>query len=99
MKYFTPQRYIALQDFRSNATMDAADADWEQAVHDYNAYLEGIMSKLPLAIRQFVGGCYLHDAKVLSMGCQGNDFVMVLQDDAPPNGLIMIRFNLASDPA
>lgn len=98
MKYFTPMRYIALQDFRGDARMDAADAVWEQASHDYNTYLERIMPTLPHGLRQFVDGCYLHDASVLSMGRQGNDFVMVLQEDAPPNGLLMIRFMLSGDP-
>ena len=30
MKYFTPERYIALQDFSSDDAMDAADAEWDQ---------------------------------------------------------------------
>lgn len=98
MKYFTPERYVALQDFSSATAMDAADAAWEEAVNRYDAYLQQILPALPPSLRLFVEGYYLHDAAVLSMGFQNNDFVAVLQEDAPPNGLLMIRFTLAGAP-
>jgi hypothetical protein len=47
MKYFTPQRYLALQDLSSDAALNAADADWEAAVDQYDAYLQAVLPRLP----------------------------------------------------
>jgi hypothetical protein len=38
MKYFTRQRYLALQE-RGEDAMDAADAAWGEAVERYEAHL------------------------------------------------------------
>jgi hypothetical protein len=98
MKYFTPERYVALQDFSCDEAMDAADAAWDEAARGYDAYLQQVLPGLTPSVRQFVEGYYLHDAAVLSMGREGLDFVMELQDDAPPNGLLLVRFTLAGEP-
>jgi hypothetical protein len=98
MKYFTPDRYLALQDFSGDAAMDAADAAWEEASKRYDAYLQRVLPDLAPAIRQFAERYYLHDAVVLGMGCEDNFFIVVLQDDAPPNSLLMVRFVLAAKP-
>jgi hypothetical protein len=55
MKYFTPQRYLALQNFAPKA-MDAADADWEQAVEQYEAYLQTVLPGLPDSVRKLLDG-------------------------------------------
>jgi hypothetical protein len=98
MKYFTGERYIALQDFTNDAALDGADAAWEEAVAHYDAYLQHVLPILPPEVRQFVEEYYLHDAAILSMGRQGDDFVMVVQPDEPPHSLLTLRFILAGDP-
>jgi hypothetical protein len=98
MKYFTRERYVALQDFSTDAAMDAADAAWEEAANRYDAYLQQIGPALPPSVRRLVEDFYLHDAAVVSMGMQGDDFVLVLQEDAPPNGLLLLRFSLVGEP-
>ncbi len=98
MKYFTADRYVALQDFSGDAAMDAADAVWDEAVDRYEAHLQTIRPKLPSAILQLLGGYYLHDASALSMGREGNAFVVVLQLDPPPNDLLTIAYELTSEP-
>jgi hypothetical protein len=97
MKYFTRERYLALQNFEE-AAMDAADADWEEAVERYDAYLQSIRPELPESVRQLLEGFYLHDARVLSMGQRGETFVISLQLDVPPNELVTITYTLAGPP-
>jgi hypothetical protein len=98
MNFFTPPRYVALQDCSSDAAMDAADAEWQEAVRRYDAHLEALWPDLPPSVRQLVEGFYLHDAAVLSMGRQGDSFVVELQLDVPPHELLTISFDLAGEP-
>jgi hypothetical protein len=97
MKYFTPERYIRLQD-REPAAMDAADAVWESISQRYDAYLQTILPDLPPSVRRLLDGYYLHDAEVLSAGRQGDAFLLLLQLDAPPNELLSITYTLTADP-
>ena len=97
MKYFTWQRFLDLQDF-DRADMDAADAEWEAAVEQYEAYLQTIRANLLESVRQLLDGFWYHDARVLSMGHRGDLFTMTLQLDAPPNELLTITYQLAGPP-
>lgn len=94
MKYFTRERYLRLQNSEEGA-LDAADAEWDDAVARYDAYLQSIRLEMSEPIRQLVDGFYLHDAHVLSMGQRGDTFVISLQLDVPPNDLLTITYTLA----
>ena len=50
MNYFTHQRYLALQDLEE-AAMEAADANWEDAVNAYDDYLQTIRPELPECVK------------------------------------------------
>jgi hypothetical protein len=63
MKYFTPQRFLRLQDVRD----DAAIAEWERAVREYASSLAGVLPQLPPPLRRLLKEPPLHDADVLSM--------------------------------
>ena len=41
--------------------MDLADAVWEQAVQQYDGYLDSIRSTLPRSVLHLLEGFYLHD--------------------------------------
>lgn len=97
MKYFTRERYLALQNSHEEA-LDAADVDWEQAVDHYQAYLQTIRPEMPETVRQLIDGYYLHDARVLSMGQRGERFIISLLLDCPPNDLLTITYMLAGPP-
>jgi len=97
MKYFTRERYLAMQDC-TEAAMDAADADWENAVERYDAYLQTIRAEMPECVRQLLDGFYLHDARVLSMGQRGDRFDISVQLDVPPNDLLHITYALTGSP-
>jgi hypothetical protein len=94
MKYFTRDRYLAMQNEQDEA-MDAADADWEAAAGAYDAQLQTIRPAMPESGRQLLDGFYLHDARVLSMGQRGDSFVISLQLNVPPNDLLTITYRLA----
>jgi hypothetical protein len=97
MKYFTPERYLAFGDF-DNTAMDAADADWENAIDRYEAYLQTIRPDMPEPVRQLEDGFCFHDARVLSMGRRDETFLISLQLDTPPNELVTITYTLAGAP-
>src|SRR5262249_23781502 len=97
MKYFTRQRYIAMQDSDDEAVR-RSDEDWEAAVDRYDAYLRSIRPQLPEAVRPLVDGFYLHDASVLSVGQRGDRFVITLRLDVPPNEVLTIVYHLAGPP-
>jgi hypothetical protein len=97
MRFFTPQRYVALQA-PGKAEMDAADADWENAVERYESLVQTLRPHLPEPVRRLLDGYYLHDADVLSIGRQGEHFVLQLQLDVPPHELLTLRYDLAADP-
>jgi hypothetical protein len=97
MKYFTPELYIRIQDCEPEA-MDTADAAWTDASERYDDYLQTVLPELPSAVRQLLEGYYLHDAEVLSVGRQGDTFVILLQLDVPPNDLLSITYTLAAEP-
>src|SRR5271170_2961477 len=97
MKYFTQQRSQALQNFDGPA-MDAADADWEAAVEQYDGYLQTIRPDLPEPVLRLLDGFYYHDARVLSLGRRDDVFVISLQLDVPPNELLTLSYALAGPP-
>ncbi len=97
MKYFTPELYIRLQD-REPEAMDAADDTWTDAAARYDNYVQSIHPELPSAVQQLLEGYYLHDAQILSVGRQGDTFVILLQLDVPPNDLLAITYTLAAEP-
>ena len=94
MKYFTRERYLALQN-SEKAAIDAADADWENAVERYEAYLQTLRPHMPASVQLLLDGFYLHDARVLSIGQQQDTFVISLQLDVPPNDLLSVTYVLA----
>jgi len=97
MKYFTRERYPALQE-GGDAAMDAGDAAWAEAVDRYDAYLQTIRAEMPEAVRELLDGFHWHDARVLSMGRRGPTFIISVQLDVQPNELVTITFNLTGTP-
>src|SRR5262245_34548414 len=98
MKYFTPERYVALQDFSSDEAMNAADAAWEKAVDEYDAYYRSVEAILPAEYRKLQEAYYLHDATVLYMGRRGNSFLISLRLDPPPQQVLQLTYELEGEP-
>lgn len=98
MKYFTPERYIALQDFSTDEVMNAADAAWEEAVDQYDAYYRSVEAALPGEYRKLQESYYLHDATILYMGRRGNSFLISLRLDPPPQQVLQLTYELEGEP-
>jgi len=97
VKYFTRERHLALQA-TDRALADQADAAWEEAAARYEAYLESIRPGLPEAVLALLDGYDLHDARVLTMGQRGQEFVVSLQLDIPPRDVLTLTYRLAGPP-
>jgi hypothetical protein len=98
MNYFTPDRFMALQDFSGDEALDAADGAWEQAVERYYAYYLSIENSLPIEYRQLQDTYYLHDAQILYLGPQGKRFVIALRLDPPPQQVLQLSYELTDAP-
>jgi hypothetical protein len=101
VKYFTPDLYARGQS-DDDDILDGADQLWEEAGERYAAYLRSIEPELPPGIRNIHENYYLHDAVVLSVGRQGDTFVIVLQLDTPSydahSDLLLFTYELAGEP-
>ncbi len=98
MKYFTPDRYVRLQDFSSDAKMDAAGEDWERAARRYRRKLSRLLPELPSSLQSLVAKYCLHDAQVLTIGSKDCTFIIVLRLSGPPQQLLILNYELAGAP-
>jgi hypothetical protein len=97
MKFFTPDLHVRMQDFTSDAAMNAADAASEAASAAYDRHLEEIEPEMPDCYRQF-DGLLLHDAQVWTMAWRGDYFYLVLHKDIPPRDVVMLTYTLTRPP-
>ncbi|HYT93949.1 MAG TPA: hypothetical protein VEL76_34840, partial [Gemmataceae bacterium] len=97
-KYFTPdliQRGNSLDD----DVADAANDEWERAIVRSNRRWKTIRNAFPKAVQRFdENQVCLHDAQLLSMGRQGDTFVMVLQPEPPAQTMVLLTFTLDDEP-
>lgn len=96
MKYFTPELHVRLQADGPRA-MDAADAEWEQALAKYQRRLKSIRPKLPASACEFLDEARLHDAEVLWMGQSGTFFGVLLRLDPPSIAALGLYYSGARD--
>ena len=78
--------------------MNAADADWERAVADYERHVESIRPKLTESIRHLLDEYYLHDAEVFFMGQTGDNLVIALRLEIPPRNFLVLTYMLLEPP-
>ncbi len=101
MKYFTPEFYLRGQS-RDHAVLAEVEQEWDQAGDRYVAYLRTIEDRIPRGIRFLHDNYHLHDALVLSMGRQGDTFVVVLRLEWPPldmqSELVLFTYDLTGEP-
>src|SRR4051794_9920291 len=98
MKYFTPEllERVASAD---DAVADAAHQEWERAIVRSNQHWRRIQAAFPEDVRRFEQEAVcLHDAQVLSMGAEGENFVAVLQMEPPGEKMVLLSFTLVEEP-
>jgi hypothetical protein len=98
MKYFTPARYLAFDNHDDEKAFLAAHQQWEDAISEYGAHLEVIKPKLQRDLRELIEHVYLHDARVLSMTQQDDNFVITLQPATLPDRLVVLLYSLVEEP-
>ncbi len=96
MKVFTPDLIERLGS-AGDAVAAAAHEEWENALSRYDEYLKSIESGLPQHIRDF-NNLLLHDAIVWSIVRQGNQFIMSLRKDIPPQDVVILTYFLTEEP-
>ncbi len=98
MKYFTPdliERYASPDD----EVAHAAEREWEQATKRYRRRLERILPALPAGVRRWRSrSVCLHDARVLRLGSEGDQFLMVVEPLTPAESLVVLTFTLDGQP-
>src|SRR5436190_1490215 len=99
MKYFTPERFIRLQDRTKEESVRAAMAEWESAILQYDLYLQTILGDLPKPIRSFVQSASLHDAQVLAIWQESpKRLKLIVQREDDPAHLLLLSYALAAPP-
>jgi hypothetical protein len=96
VKYFTPELMERL-DSPDPTVANAADAEWDRRLERYEQELQRIEPELPEHVREF-NGLLLHDARVLSVARQGDQFHLVLHKDVPPRDLVLLTYFLTEEP-
>jgi hypothetical protein len=97
MKYFTPE-LLARYGSYDEKVADAAHYDWEQLHAAYLRELDSIREKLPKKLQSLLKNFYLHDAKVAGAFSNKKCFLIVLQLDAQPERVVVVRYELAGKP-
>jgi hypothetical protein len=98
MNYFTPERFLRLDSSDDEKAFLAAQEEWEKALSDYRDQLQRIRKELPRSLRSLVESVYLHDARVLSMQQDNQDFIITLQPSSDPHRLAVLGYSLVEEP-
>jgi hypothetical protein len=98
MKYFTPELHIR-GNSPDESVVHGVEEAWEHAIRRYRRRMKKIHDLLPEGARRFrENHVCLHDAEVLTMGRQGDTFVMVLRKERPSYDLVLLQFTLEGEP-
>jgi hypothetical protein len=94
MKYFTPELLREVQSDDEDVSADAHDK-WDRAIARYHRHWRKIRAAFPKSVQRFNDDSVcLHDAEVLSIGREGDQFVMVLQPEPPAQTMVVLTFTL-----
>jgi hypothetical protein len=98
MKFFTPTLLGRVQSLDDDVALPAHD-EWERAIVRSNRRWKKIKIAFPKEVQHFDDGCIcLHDARLLSIGREGDTFVMVLEPEPPAQTMVVLTFTLNGEP-
>ncbi len=98
MKYFTPERWLLLQDTTDKQALSTAVADWEQAIENYREELNAALPRLPDRLRHFAESECLHDATIVSTCLGEMRLEVLLRPEVPGERLFLLVYSLAERP-
>jgi hypothetical protein len=99
MKYFTPERYLRLGNLEDEQDFLNAQQEWEEALTGYREQLQRIWKDLPRGLRHLMETVYLHDARVLTMHQEEEQFFITLQPQSDPEHLVVLGYTLVEEPS
>ncbi len=97
MNYFTPELHLRGQTAGPEEQSEV-DHLWEEAVERYERQLQRIRPGLPPHLRSFLDELLLHDAEVLSLARQRDQFLLVVRKSIPPRELMILTYALTAEP-
>jgi hypothetical protein len=98
MRYFTPELLGRVRSQDEDVSVKAHDT-WERAIVRYRRRWQQIKENFPQGVQRFRNDrVCLHDAQVLSIGRQGETFLMALQPESPSPNLVFLTFTLDGEP-
>ena len=99
MKYFTPDRFIRLQDRTNEGATRAAMQEWEAATSRYGLHIEQLLPGLPKAVLSFLKSGSLHDAEVIAVWQKNSEHLHIMvQQERESAKAILLAYALASPP-
>lgn len=99
MKYFTPERLLALGQLDDERAFLAAHEEWERALTDHKAHWQGIRGRLPTALRRLREAVPLHDARVLDVvEAKGGRVTITLQPQGSAGHRIVLTYAVVEPP-
>ena len=98
MKYFTPERFLRLQDRNSEQEFRTAIHAWEEAAEEYGRYLRETTPQLPPDVRRLVEQGSLHDARVAGLWQAHTRLTIVLQRESDASRLCVLTYHLVDSP-
>ncbi len=98
MKYFTPERWLRLQNVDDNRALSAAVEDWERAITAYREELATLLPRLPARLRRFAESECLHDATVVSAWLRKSRLEILLRPEPAGERLYLLAYSLVESP-
>ena len=98
MKYFTPELIQRIQADNFDVYLKAYH-EWEQAIVRSERRWKRIRPSFPKEVQRFNDErVCLHDARLWSMGRDGETLLMVLEPEPPAQTLVFLTFTLNGEP-
>jgi hypothetical protein len=98
MKYFTPELYIRGNSEDADSQIHL-ERDWDKALERYERRWTSIKTNFPEKVQRFQeSGPCLHDAELLQMFQEGEQFILELQPQHATTNIVILNFTLSQNP-
>jgi hypothetical protein len=98
MKYFTPKRWMQLQNVHTKNAFYSAHEDWERARTAYRQKLNQVLREFPGRLKRFAASECLHDAMVVAIWQGRSRLSFILRPDPPTEELILLNYAVVAPP-
>lgn len=95
MRYFTPERWLRLQDVDTPEAFADGQTGWQAALDAYRAELARLAHRLPAGLADFARDVCLHDGVVVGSWLGEGRLVLLVRDEG---GVVELAYDLAGPP-